>query len=157
MNDFDYKQNNNNNTPNGEYHYSYTPYGNQNGENKPPRKKHEKKYGIGALVAVALITAVFCSTLTSGGMYFALRGNNTASSVGTSSNATTSSNSTSSQQAVINQTTNITVNETAGTVAQAVAQKCTESVVGIRVTATVTSTNIFGQSTQSQTQSELMK
>jgi serine protease Do len=60
----------------------------------------------------------------------------------------------SSGTVITNQTTNITVTETMTSVAQAVAQKCNDSVVGIRVTATVISTGIFGQQTSSQVQSD---
>lgn len=156
MSEFDYKPNQN--APeNGEYHYSYinrtTPT-----EPQPPRKKKEKRYGIGALIAVALCSALLCGTVASGGMYLLMKGTTTpegSSSVPMGNlSSTMPGDSVSSQTPVVNQTTNITVNETAGSVAQAVAAKCTDSVVGIRVTATVTSTNIFGQQSQSQVQSD---
>ena len=144
MSEFEYR-NGSSGTPDGEYHYNYHIDG------QPPKSpKEKKKFGFGSLIAVALISALLCGTVSSVGVYSLMQRGNAAGTASVSSGTASEVSST----APVNQTTNITVNETADSVAEAVAKKCIQSVVGIRVTATVTSTNFFGQQTQSQSSSE---
>lgn len=141
MSEFEYQ----NNTPtNGEYHYNY---GTPNG-GKPPKEK--KKFGVGALIAVAVISALLCGTVSSAGMYGLMQRSNATTS---SASSEVSQPSSAAPGATVNQTT-INVTESTDSVAEAVAKKCTDSVVGIRVTATTTNTGFWGQQTQSQSASE---
>lgn len=139
MSEFEYQ----NGTPaGGSYQYNYT---NPNG-NKPPKEK--KKFGLGAVIAVAVISALLCGTVSSAGVYGLMQRANASSA---SSSDTVSQPS--STAAAVNQTT-INVTESTDSVAEAVAKKCTGSVVGIRVTSTTTNTGFWGQQTQSQSASE---
>ena len=139
MSEFEYQ----NGTPaGGSYQYNYT---NPNG-NKPPKEK--KKFGLGAVIAVAVISALLCGTVSSAGVYVLMQLANASSA---SSSDTVSQPS--STAAAVNQTT-INVTESTDSVAEAVAKKCTGSVVGIRVTSTTTNTGFWGQQTQSQSASE---
>ena len=139
MSEFEYQ----NGTPaGGSYQYNYT---NPNG-NKPPKEK--KKFGLGAVIAVAVISALLCGTVSSAGVYGLMQRANASSA---SSSDTVSQPS--STAAAVNQTT-INVTESTDSVAEAVAKKCTGSVVGIRVTSTKTNTGFWGQQTQSQSASE---
>lgn len=139
MSEFEYQ----NGTPaGGSYQYNYT---NPNG-NKPPKEK--KKFGLGAVIAVAVISALLCGTVSSAGVYGLMQRANASSA---SSSDTVSQPS--STAAGVNQTT-INVTESTDSVAEAVAKKCTGSVVGIRVTSTTTNTGFWGQQTQSQSASE---
>lgn len=139
MSEFEYQ----NGTPaGGSYQYNYT---NPNG-NKPPKEK--KKFGLGAVIAVAVISALLCGTVSSAGVYGLMQRANASSA---SSSDTVSQPS--STEAAVNQTT-INVTESTDSVAEAVAKKCTGSVVGIRVTSTTTNTGFWGQQTQSQSASE---
>ena len=139
MSEFEYQ----NGTPaGGSYQYNYT---NPNG-NKPPKEK--KKFGLGAVIAVAVISALLCGTVSSAGVYGLMQRANASSA---SSSDTVSQPS--STAAAVNQTT-INVTESTDSFAEAVAKKCTGSVVGIRVTSTTTNTGFWGQQTQSQSASE---
>lgn len=139
MSEFEYQ----NGTPaGGSYQYNYT---NPNG-NKPPKEK--KKFGLGAVIAVAVISALLCGTVSSAGVYGLMQRANASSA---SSSDTVSQPS--STAAAVNQTT-INVTESTDSVAEAVAKKCTGSVVGIRVTSTTTNTGFWGQQTQNQSASE---
>lgn len=141
MSDFEY--NNQQQNREGEYHYSYTD------RYKKP-KKQERKFGWGALISVALCSALLCGIITSGSMYYLLSSRESSFETGEGDDLSGISSGTT----ITNQTTNITVSETVNSVAQAVAEKCNASVVGIRVTTQVTTTGIFGQQSTSQSQSD---
>ena len=144
MSDFNY-QNDSNRTPEGEYHYNYT---GQPAGGRPPKK--DRKVGFGSMVAVALSAALICGVLSSAGTYYLTRGKNSAAI----SSSQTSSAETVSTGAVTNQTTNITVAQNVSNAAEAVAKKCNNSVVGIRVKSTSTVTGFFGQSNEQESTSE---
>ncbi len=146
MNDFQYNDPREND---GEYHYSYV-----NDDPSYARKRKNARFGCGTLAAVAICSALLCGTVSSAGMYYLMTNRDNSSAVGTPSGDEDIHAPVSSGTVITNQTTNITVTETMSSVAQAVAQKCNDSVVGIRVTAKVTSTGMFGQQTSSQTQSD---
>ncbi len=111
------------------YQYSYTPptYNANCTQPKPKRvKKEKKKYGAG-VVAVACILAVIIGALSGGAASFFVK------------------TATDSQKPVTNlpnNNVNINIDKTAETVVEAVAEKVTPSVVGIRTTTSVM--NFFG-------------
>lgn len=108
-------------TPN----YPYTPPTPQ----KP--KKDKKKYGFGAVILSSVLAASIAA-VSSLAIFTAL-GNKTDSTPQTSQQSTNN--------------VNINIDETAETVAEAVATKCTKSVVGIKTTTSVMS--FFGGTSQS--------
>lgn len=143
---------------NGEYHYSYhdnrqraeeplynpysaDPYGT---DHTPQKPKKPKKYGIGAVIASALCAAILCGAVSSIGVasYF----NSKAPVPGASSE--TSAGSASS---TVTPVTNITVNDETDNIAIAVAQKASQSVVGIRVTYVTQVQSFFGSTKQEAT------
>ncbi len=144
MNDFEYNMPHNND--NNDYRFGYT--------DPDYSRKKKKRFGCGTVIAAALCSAMLCGTVSSAGMYYLMTNRENSSIVGGASSEDDLKVPVSSGTVITNQTTNITVTETMTSVAQAVAQKCNDSVVGIRVTATVTSTGIFGQQTSSQVQSD---
>lgn len=101
---------------------SYSP---QSGfsSNKPPKKK--KGFGIGALISCCLICSILASAITTGTIYYYSKTNNNG--------------------IINNSTTNITVDKQSTNLVSAIAQKAVPSVVGIGVTASVST--FFGFST----------
>ncbi len=137
LNDFEPKENGYTVTPGGGY------YNNQNGnfDKKPdyiisdggsysvPPKKGDKKYGFGVVVLSAVIAAAVGAATC-----FAVLSSNFFNIATGKSSSTASSNGTSQSGGDVN----ITVDGTAENMVEAVAQKVTPSVVGIRTTTAVT-------------------
>lgn len=148
--------------PNGEYHYSYQdngqraeqqpiynpystdPYKTKNTPPKPGDPKKPKKFGLGAVIASALCAAILCGAISTVGVasYF----NSKSQTAGVSSE--TSAGSASSAVAPV---TNITVNDETDNIAIAVAQKASQSVVGIRVTYVTQVQSFFGSTKREAT------
>lgn len=125
-----YYQNSSNN-----YNYSGYNYGGTTFSVKPPKQKKTKKkgrYGAGVVVAAALLAAVVGA------------GSGIAAVTLTSKSGNTSTPITSN---VSGSNVNINIDETAESVVEAVAEKVTPSVVGIRTTTSVRS--FFGGSNES--------
>lgn len=108
MQDFNFQ----NNTPNGEYHYSYT-----------PKKKKTKKYGISVVVITSILAAVV-GAVSAAGVFVVM---DSQREVSTATPNVQGSN------------VSINVDEQASSVVEAVATKVTPSVVGIRTTTSVAS------------------
>ncbi|OJU13644.1 MAG: hypothetical protein BGN88_06515 [Clostridiales bacterium 43-6] len=105
-----------------------------------PGTKGKTKYGIGSLIACCLICSVLSGTVTSGVFLY------TSGSLGTLfGSGTTTSNSTAQKTG---QTVNINVDKTAVGLVEAVAEKVSPSVVGIRAT-TSYDNFFFGEQQQS--------
>ena len=121
---------------NSNYNYGgYSSYGGTTFSVKPPKQKKAKKkgrYGAGVVVAAALLAAVVGA------------GSGIAAVTLTSKNSNTSTPITSN---VSGSNVNINIDETAESVVEAVAEKVTPSVVGIRTTTSVRS--FFGGSNES--------
>ena len=124
-----YSANNNNNYNYGAYNYGGTTF-----SVKPPKQKKPKKgrYGAGAVIAAALLAAVIGAGSGIAAVTLSSRGNNTSTPI--TSNVSGSN-------------VNINIDETAESVVEAVAEKVTPSVVGIRTTTSVRS--FFGGSSES--------
>ncbi len=125
-----YSANNNNNN----YNYGAYNYGGTTFSVKPPKQKKPKKgrYGAGAVIAAALLAAVIGAGSGIAAVTFSSRGNNTSTPI--TSNVSGSN-------------VNINIDETAESVVEAVAEKVTPSVVGIRTTTSVRS--FFGGNSES--------
>lgn len=124
-----YSANNNNNYNYGAYNYGGTTF-----SVKPPKQKKPQKgrYGAGAVIAAALLAAVIGAGSGIVAVTFSSRGNNTSTPI--TSNVSGSN-------------VNINIDETAESVVEAVAEKVTPSVVGIRTTTSVRS--FFGGNSES--------
>ena len=166
MDDFNNKINKENQQSEGEYHYSYnsapqsgkeepifnpyssTPYDGQTPSpaQKPEKPEKPKKFGLGAVIASALCAAVLCGTISTVGVASYFNSRNSATSASSQSAATAASQSSSATPV-----TNITVNDQTDNVAVAVAQKASQSVVGIRVTYTAQAQTMFGTTQQEET------
>ncbi|MBR5923787.1 MAG: trypsin-like peptidase domain-containing protein, partial [Clostridia bacterium] len=125
MNEYYNNDNNTQDTPNGYGSYSYTP--------QPPVKR---RYGAGIVILSVILAAVIGASAGVTGVLSYLKfkdgGADSSASSGKSSSAIESKN------------VNITVSETADSIAQAVYEKAGQSVVGIRTTTSVM--NFFGGS-----------
>lgn len=126
-----YSANNNNNN---NYNYGAYNYGGTTFSVKPPKQKKPKKgrYGAGAVIAAALLAAVIGAGSGIAAVTLSSRGNNTSTPI--TSNVSGSN-------------VNINIDETAESVVEAVAEKVTPSVVGIRTTTSVRS--FFGGNSES--------
>lgn len=125
-----YYANNSTNYNYGGYNYSGTTF-----SVKPPKQKKAKKkgkYGAGVVVAASLLAAVIGAGSGIAAVTLSSRGNNTSTPI--TSNVSGSN-------------VNINIDETAESVVEAVAEKVTPSVVGIRTTTSVRS--FFGGSNES--------
>ena len=125
-----YYANNSTNYNYGGYNYSGTTF-----SVKPPKQKKAKKkgkYGAGVVVAASLLAAVIGAGSGIAAVTLTSRGNNTSTPI--TSNVSGSN-------------VNINIDETAESVVEAVAEKVTPSVVGIRTTTSVRS--FFGGSNES--------
>lgn len=112
-------------TPQYTPQYSYTPP-------KPPKPKKEKKhYGAGAVILSAVLAAVIGAV--SSFAVFTTLGDKTAATSSAPDKTPTNN-------------VNINIDETAESVVEAVATKCTKSVVGIKTTTSVM--NFFGGTSQ---------
>lgn len=122
--------------------YSADPY---EPKNTPQKAKKPKKFGLGAVIASALCAAILCGTISTVGVatYF----NGKSQAAGGASSAE-SAGSVSSAAAPV---TNITVNDETDNIAVAVAQKASQSVVGIRVTYETQVQSFFGNTKQEAT------
>ena len=117
------------------YNYGGYNYGGTTFSVKPPKQKKAKKkgkYGAGVVVAASLLAAVIGAGSGIAAVTLTSRGNNTSTPI--TSNVSGSN-------------VNINIDETAETVVEAVAEKVTPSVVGIRTTTSVRS--FFGGSNES--------
>lgn len=117
------------------YNYGGYNYGGTTFSVKPPKQKKAKKkgkYGAGVVVAVSLLAAVIGAGSGIAAVTLTSRGNNTSTPI--TSNVSGSN-------------VNINIDETAESVVEAVAEKVTPSVVGIRTTTSVRS--FFGGSNES--------
>ncbi len=147
--------NNYGNSYNSEYHN--TDYASQNQQNtyyaappyvqpKPPKKRKEKKkYGAGVVVVSCLLSVVISVITAVSVMSFS----DDNSPVYTKNNLPTVENSESKANAKTETKgdVNIKVNESVASISQAVAKKCSKSVVGIRTTTSVIS--FFGGTSES--------
>lgn len=112
--------------------YIYPPYPSSDPAPQKP-KKDKKKYSFASLLSVTVCTAILCSALSVGGVMIATRnGINGSADVSSGGTSTTSSQSAGSDTS--SQVSNIKITGTVDNVAQAVAQKSGQSVVGIKVT-----------------------
>lgn len=99
---------------------------------KPPKApKQKKNFGAGAVIAVALIAAIVGGSMGIGGYV--------VSDKLMSKDDTTAEASSTAADSGDSTTTNISINTTVDSVVEAVAEKCSPSVVGIRTTASVSS------------------
>ena len=117
------------------YNYGGYNYGGTTFSVKPPKQKKAKKkgkYGAGVVVAASLLAAVIGAGSGIAAVTLTSRGNNTSTPI--TSNVSGSN-------------VNINIDETAESVVEAVAEKVTPSVVGIRTTTSVRS--FFGGSNES--------
>ncbi len=117
------------------YNYGGYNYGGTTFSIKPPKQKKAKKkgkYGAGVVVAASLLAAVIGAGSGIAAVTLTSRGNNTSTPI--TSNVSGSN-------------VNINIDETAESVVEAVAEKVTPSVVGIRTTTSVRS--FFGGSNES--------
>ena len=117
------------------YNYGGYNYGGTTFSVKPPKQKKAKKkgkYGAGVVVAASLLAAVIGAGSGIAAVTLSSRGNNTSTPI--TSNVSGSN-------------VNINIDETAESVVEAVAEKVTPSVVGIRTTTSVRS--FFGGSNES--------
>ncbi len=117
------------------YNYGGYNYGGTTFSVKPPKQKKAKKkgkYGAGVVVAASLLAAVIGAGSGIAAVMLTSRGNNTSTPI--TSNVSGSN-------------VNINIDETAESVVEAVAEKVTPSVVGIRTTTSVRS--FFGGSNES--------
>ena len=117
------------------YNYGGYNYGGTTFSVKPPKQKKAKKkgkYGAGMVVAASLLAAVIGAGSGIAAVTLSSRGNNTSTPI--TSNVSGSN-------------VNINIDETAESVVEAVAEKVTPSVVGIRTTTSVRS--FFGGSNES--------
>lgn len=117
------------------YNYGGYNYGGTTFSVKPPKQKKAKKkgkYGAGVVVAASLLVAVIGAGSGIAAVTLTSRGNNTSTPI--TSNVSGSN-------------VNINIDETAESVVEAVAEKVTPSVVGIRTTTSVRS--FFGGSNES--------
>lgn len=117
------------------YNYGGYNYGGTTFSVKPPKQKKAKKkgkYGAGVVVAASLLAAVIGTGSGIAAVTLTSRGNNTSTPI--TSNVSGSN-------------VNINIDETAESVVEAVAEKVTPSVVGIRTTTSVRS--FFGGSNES--------
>ena len=117
------------------YNYGGYNYGGTTFSVKPPKHKKAKKkgkYGAGVVVAASLLAAVIGAGSGIAAVTLTSRGNNTSTPI--TSNVSGSN-------------VNINIDETAESVVEAVAEKVTPSVVGIRTTTSVRS--FFGGSNES--------
>lgn len=117
------------------YNYGGYNYGGTTFSVKPPKQKKAKKkgkYGAGVVVAASLLAAVIGAGSGIAAVTLTSRGNNTFTPI--TSNVSGSN-------------VNINIDETAESVVEAVAEKVTPSVVGIRTTTSVRS--FFGGSNES--------
>ncbi len=117
------------------YNYGGYNYGGTTFSVKPPKQKKAKKkgkYGAGVVVAASLLAAVIGAGSGIAAVTLTSRGNNTSTPI--TSNVSGSN-------------VNINIDETAESVVEAVAEKVTPSVVGIRTTTAVRS--FFGGSNES--------
>jgi serine protease Do len=121
--------------PNGSYNQappSHTAYTAQPSSADKPAKpskpaRAKKSFGAGAIIATALIAALVGGSVGVGGYVAAGRLSDTA----------TTESAAETQSSVSTQT--ISINSSVDSIAEAVAQKCSPSVVGIRTTASVSS------------------
>lgn len=117
------------------YNYGGYNYGGTTFSVKPPKQKKAKKkgkYGAGVVVAASLLAAVIGAGSGIAAVTLTSRGNNTSTPI--TSNVSGSN-------------VNINIDETAESVVEAIAEKVTPSVVGIRTTTSVRS--FFGGSNES--------
>ena len=118
------------------YNYGAYNYGGTTFSVKPPKQKKQKrkgKYGAGVVVAAALLAAVIGAGSGIAAVTLASKNGNNASTPITSN--------------VSGSNVNINIDETAESVVEAVAEKVTPSVIGIRTTTSVRS--FFGGSSES--------
>ena len=116
-----------------------TSYSNNNYYQKPPKPKKEKRKSGGHSAAVVIVASVLAAIIGA------------VSGIAVMSNvfsADTNTTSVTEQTDKVQNNVNINIDETASSIAEAVAIKCTDSVVGIRTTTSVSS--FFGGS-QEQT------
>lgn len=117
------------------YNYGGYNYGGTTFSVKPPKQKKAKKkgkYGAGVVVAASLLAAVIGAGSGIAAVTLSSRGNNTSTPITPN---------------VSGSNVNINIDETAESVVEAVAEKVTPSVVGIRTTTSVRS--FFGGSNES--------
>ena len=113
--------------------YNTENFGGYNYNTTPPvvPQKKPKKYGLGAVILASILAAVIGAGSAIGVLTSSLGFQN-------------SGNTTSSIQSYEGANVNITVDEETASIAEAVAKKCAQSVVGIRTTTSVR--NFFGGS-----------
>ena len=122
---------------NGEapYSSSYTSKTSDAGKQSAPKKEKANKkrsFSFGALIASILTTAVLCSGITGAIGYISVKDD--INSIKASAASAAASSSTVTPSAQTSPIKNITVNDESDNAVSTVAEKCSPSVVGIRVT-----------------------
>lgn len=114
--------------------FVYPPYPSSGRPSPQKPKKEKKKYTFASLLSVTVCTAILCSALSVGGVMLATNGRNATSDAASSGTPQTSSQAAADDTS--SQVSNIKITGTVDNVAQAVAQKAGQSVVGIKVSTT---------------------